>query len=58
MFASLKNKIKEETGSEGLLPHQRTMIHPATTNNNNNRLKGSSNISVTSNDESQVNDKI
>lgn len=56
MFASLKNKIKEETGSEGLLPHQRTMIHPATTNNN--RLKGSSNISVTSNDESQVNDKI
>lgn len=63
MFASLKNKIKEETGSQltgpgvaantpQLQPHQRTtMNHPA--NNNNNRLKSrfSSTISVNSNDE-------
>lgn len=67
MFASLKNKIKEETGSEvagpgltnlpQLQPHQRSttlltsMNHTA---NNNNRLKSrfSSTISVNSNDES------
>ncbi|XP_023296937.2 golgin subfamily A member 1 [Lucilia cuprina] len=66
MFASLKNKIKEETGSEvagpgvvnmpQLQPHQLTaMNHTANNNNNNNnRLKSrfSSTISVNSNDES------
>lgn len=62
MFASLKNKIKEETGSDlngtgvsnvpQLQPHQRTIMNHNT--NNNNRLKSrfSSTISVNSNDES------
>ncbi|XP_061391433.1 golgin subfamily A member 1 [Musca vetustissima] len=63
MFASLKNKIKEETGSEvvcntgltpGITPHQRSMIHSNATNNNN-RLKSrvSSSMSITSNDDTQ-----
>lgn len=64
MFASLKNKIKEETGSEVagpgiantntqiLQPHQRSVNHTA--NNNNNRLRSrfSSTVSVNSNDDS------
>ncbi|XP_065367428.1 golgin subfamily A member 1 [Calliphora vicina] len=64
MFASLKNKIKEETGSEvagpgvanvpQLQPHQRTTMNHTANNNNNNRLKSrfSSTISVNSNDDS------
>lgn len=64
MFASLKNKIKEETGSEvagpgvanvpQLQPHQRTTMNHTANNNNNNRLKSrfSSTISINSNDDS------
>lgn len=66
MFASLKNKIKEETGSEvdipgvvnttaQLQPHQRSSMNH-TANNNNNRLKSrfSSTVSVNSTDSFQV----
>ncbi|XP_073846388.1 golgin 97 [Musca autumnalis] len=63
MFASLKNKIKEETGSEvnsGIAPHQRSMIHSNASNNNNNRLKSrvSSSISITSNNDETQNEQI
>ncbi|XP_058979649.1 golgin subfamily A member 1 [Musca domestica] len=67
MFASLKNKIKEETGSEvvgnaaltpGITPHQRSMIH-SNTSNNNNRLKSrvSSSMSITSNNDETQNEQ-